>query len=99
MVHPIHMPLKIPATRTPQGALKFVALIIKILSCNKKKKFHGLRSKLPQLFYFKVGILRASHKIFNSEVRICWNDASKFSSISSSQLTFCCGSSAKLKIS
>jgi hypothetical protein len=32
-------------------------------------------------------------------VRICWNDASKFSSISSSQLTFCCVSSAKLKIS
>jgi hypothetical protein len=26
---------QIPATRTPQGALKFVALIIKILSCNK----------------------------------------------------------------
>jgi hypothetical protein len=36
----IHMLLKIPATRTPQGALKFVALIIKILSCNKKKKIH-----------------------------------------------------------
>jgi hypothetical protein len=35
----------------------------------------------------KVGVLRASHKIFNSEVRICWNDASKFSLISSSQLT------------
>jgi hypothetical protein len=33
----IHMLLKIPAKRTPQGALKFVALIIKILSCNKKK--------------------------------------------------------------
>jgi hypothetical protein len=33
------MLLKISATRTPQGALKFVALIIKILSCNKKKKF------------------------------------------------------------
>jgi hypothetical protein len=32
--------------------------------------------------YLKVGVLRASHKIFNSEVRICWNDASKFSSIS-----------------
>jgi hypothetical protein len=32
------MLLKIPATRTPQGALKFVALIIKILSCNKKRK-------------------------------------------------------------
>jgi hypothetical protein len=32
-------------------------------------------------------------------VRICWNDASKFSSISSSQLTFCCVSSTKLKIS
>jgi hypothetical protein len=29
------MLLKIPATRTPKGALKFVALIIKILSCNK----------------------------------------------------------------
>jgi hypothetical protein len=48
----IHMLLKIPATRTPQGALKFVALIIKILSCNKNIFFHGLRSKLPQLFYF-----------------------------------------------
>jgi hypothetical protein len=36
---------------------------------------------------------------FNSEVRICWNDASKFSSISSSQSTFCCVSNAKLKIS
>jgi hypothetical protein len=24
----------------------------KIVSCNKKKKNHGLRSKLPQLFYF-----------------------------------------------
>jgi hypothetical protein len=35
----IHMLLKIPATHTPQGALKCVALIIKILSCNKKKKF------------------------------------------------------------
>jgi hypothetical protein len=34
--------LKIPATRTPQGALKFVALIIKILSCNKNFFFHGL---------------------------------------------------------
>jgi hypothetical protein len=33
------MLLKIPATRTPRGALIFVALIIKILSCNKKKKF------------------------------------------------------------
>jgi hypothetical protein len=31
----IHMLLKIPATRTPQGALKCMALIIKILSCNK----------------------------------------------------------------
>jgi hypothetical protein len=30
-----------------------VALIIKILSCNKNLFFHGLRSKLPQLFYFK----------------------------------------------
>jgi hypothetical protein len=29
------MLLKIPTTRTPQGALTFVALIIKILSCNK----------------------------------------------------------------
>jgi hypothetical protein len=48
----IHMLLKIPATRTPQGVLKFVALIIKILSCNKNLFFHGLRSKLPQLFYF-----------------------------------------------
>jgi hypothetical protein len=38
----------------------------------------------------KVGVLWASHKIFNSEVRLCWNDASTFSSISSSQLTFCC---------
>jgi hypothetical protein len=49
------MLLKTPATRTPQGALKFVALIIKILSCHatKKKKNHGLRSKLPQLFYFR----------------------------------------------
>jgi hypothetical protein len=47
------MLLKIPATRTPQGALKFVALNIKILSYNKKKKFHGLLSKLPQLFYFR----------------------------------------------
>jgi hypothetical protein len=46
------MLLKIPTTRTPKGALKFVALIIKIFSCNKKKKFHGLRSKLPQMFYF-----------------------------------------------
>jgi hypothetical protein len=32
------MLLKTPATRTPQGALKFVALIIKILSCHAKKK-------------------------------------------------------------
>jgi hypothetical protein len=46
------MLLKISATRTPQGALKFVALIIKILSCNKNLFFHGLWSKLPQLFYF-----------------------------------------------
>jgi hypothetical protein len=29
-VQAIHMLLKIPATRTPQGALKYVALIIKI---------------------------------------------------------------------
>jgi hypothetical protein len=50
----IHMLLKIPATRTPQGALKFVALIIKILSCNKNFFFHGLQSKLPQLFYFNI---------------------------------------------
>jgi hypothetical protein len=49
----IHMLLKIPAARTPQGALKLVALIIKILSSNKKYFFHGLRSKLPQLFYFR----------------------------------------------
>jgi hypothetical protein len=48
------MLLKTPATRTPLGALKFVALIIKILSCNKKKKCHGLRSKLPQVFYFSL---------------------------------------------
>jgi hypothetical protein len=40
--------------------------------------------------YAKVGVLRASHKISNPKVRICWNDVSKFSSISSSQLTFCC---------
>jgi hypothetical protein len=50
------MLLKIPATRTPQGALKFVALIIKILSCNKKKYFHGLRSKLPQMFDYALQI-------------------------------------------
>jgi hypothetical protein len=43
------MLLKTPATRTPQGALKYVALVIKILSCNKIFFFHGLRSKLPQL--------------------------------------------------
>jgi hypothetical protein len=36
----INMQLKIPATRTPQGALKFVALIIKILSCNKNFYLH-----------------------------------------------------------
>jgi hypothetical protein len=25
----------------------------KIVSCNKKYFFHGLRSKLPQLFFFR----------------------------------------------
>jgi hypothetical protein len=44
-------------------------------------------SDYDEVMYYKIGVLRASHKIFNSEVRICWNDASKFSSISSSQLT------------
>jgi hypothetical protein len=33
------MQFKIPATRTPRGALIFVGLIVKIKSCNKKKKF------------------------------------------------------------
>jgi hypothetical protein len=54
------MLLKISATRTPQGALKFVALI-KILSCNKNLFFHGLRSKLPQLFYFIITLLHYYH--------------------------------------
>jgi hypothetical protein len=56
--------------------------------------------KLLKIITAKVGVLRASHKIFSSEVGICWNDASKFSSISSSssQLTFCCVSSSKLKL-
>jgi hypothetical protein len=31
-----------------RAALKFVALIVKILSCNKNKFFHGLRWKLLQ---------------------------------------------------
>jgi hypothetical protein len=31
----------------------------------------------------KVGVLQASHKISDSKLRICWHDASKFSSISS----------------
>jgi hypothetical protein len=57
------MLLKISATRTPQGALKFVALIIKILSCNKNLFFHGLRSKLPQLFYFNSVHILSSAKI------------------------------------
>jgi hypothetical protein len=35
-----------------RAALKFVALIVKILSCNKNIFFHGLRWKLLQLFYF-----------------------------------------------
>jgi hypothetical protein len=47
------MLLKIPATRTPRGALIYVARIIKILSCNKNFFFHGLRLKLLQLFYFR----------------------------------------------
>jgi hypothetical protein len=38
-------------------------------------------------FLYKVGVLRASHKISDSKPRTCWNDASKFSSISSCQLT------------
>jgi hypothetical protein len=35
----------------------------KIVSCNNKKKFHGLRSKLPQLFYFSSG-LRGHRKTY-----------------------------------
>jgi hypothetical protein len=56
-----------------------------LLTANKFGKIFSIFATV-----LKVGVLRASHKIFNSEVRICWNDASKFSSISSSQLTFCC---------
>jgi hypothetical protein len=59
-------------------------LIVKLLVERKSRVISTLAEVA------KVGVLRASHKIFNSEVRICWNDASKFSSISSSQLTFCC---------
>jgi hypothetical protein len=50
----IHMLLKIPATRTPQGDLKCVALIIKILSCNKNfffmvydQNFHNCSTLAP----------------------------------------------------
>jgi hypothetical protein len=54
------------------------------------KVLHEKAVVCQPLFTTKVGVLRASHNIFNSEVRICWNDVSTFSSISSSQLTFCC---------
>jgi hypothetical protein len=44
----------------------------KIVSCNKKKKIHGLRSKLPQLFYFTS--LQFSQSLLRS---LCSNQSLK----------------------
>jgi hypothetical protein len=35
----------------------------KIVSCNNRKKIHGLRSKLLQLFYFNVHMIRYMARI------------------------------------
>jgi hypothetical protein len=45
---------------------------------------HGILSTMTA----KVNILRDSHKNSESELRICWKDASKFSTISSVSLLF-----------
>jgi hypothetical protein len=50
------------------------------------KKYYLFRNSRRIIWdsgYFKVGVLRASHRISDSKPRICWHDASKFSSISS----------------
>jgi hypothetical protein len=45
----------ISATKMMFWALARVSFrAAKIVSCNKKKKIHSLRSKLPQLFYFSM---------------------------------------------
>jgi hypothetical protein len=38
---------------------------------------------MTSILAFKVGVLQASYKNSESKLRFCWNDASKFSSISS----------------
>jgi hypothetical protein len=41
----------------------------KIVSCNKKKIIHGLRSKLPQLFFFTTEVTsRLEHFIVTAVV-------------------------------
>jgi hypothetical protein len=38
---------------------------------------------MTSILAFKVGVLQASYKNSESKLRFCWNDGSKFSSISS----------------
>jgi hypothetical protein len=79
-------PFVVPAGLSQQAKTAAGDALKLTKKCGKFKSEHFLppRKKLRDS---KVGVLRASHKIFNSEVRNCWNNASKFSSISSSQLT------------
>jgi hypothetical protein len=52
-VYDIKLFSHISATKMMFWALARVSFrAAKIVSCNKKKKINGLRSKLPQLFYF-----------------------------------------------
>jgi hypothetical protein len=81
----------VKACKTEEGSERLKATLLGLEKANSNSCSAGWENNQSKTQNStKVGVLRASHKIFNSEVRICWNDASKFSSISSSQLTFCC---------
>jgi hypothetical protein len=65
------MLLKIPATRTPRGALIFVALMVKILSCNKKKKY----SMVYDQNYFNcstLGLIEKLHQLRRQVLHVAW---------------------------
>jgi hypothetical protein len=63
--------------------MKVFEIQICILVFEIPKKVFEIPNICLKVVMTKVGVLRASHKISNSDRRICWNDASKFSSISS----------------
>jgi hypothetical protein len=63
----------ISATKMMFWALARVSFrAAKIVSCNKNFFFHGLRSKLPQLFYFSSG-LRGRRKTYLTILKRAWS--------------------------